>query len=100
MTEEYFLPGGFMQMMKRLNPQFASFVTIPMAIVFNGLQIVLCIVALFIGDREPFVGLSVAGLLFVNGLIHIASCIRVKGYAPGVLTGALMYLPLSAYAYL
>jgi hypothetical protein len=31
--------------------------------------------------------------------MHIIGCIRVKGYAPGVITGALLYVPLSVYAY-
>ena len=100
MTEEYFFPGGFMQMMRRLNPRFASFVTTPMAIVFNGLQIVLCVVALAVGKGQPLVGLSVAGLILVNGLVHIGVCVRVNGYAPGVITGMLLYLPLSACAYI
>ncbi len=26
-------------------------------------------------------------------------CIRTKGYAPGVITGVLLYMPLSVYAY-
>jgi len=86
--------------MKRLNPQFAPFVTVPMAVVFNGLQIVLCVLAIGTGPRLPLVGMSVAGLLLVNGLIHVGSCVRAGRYAPGVLTGLSLYLPLSTYAYL
>ena len=44
-------------------------------------------------------GTTVAALLLANGLIHIGGCFRVRGYAPGILTGALLYLPLSLYAW-
>jgi Protein of unknown function with HXXEE motif len=99
MAEEYFYPGGFMDVMKRLNPSFAPFVTVPMAIVVNGLQLVLCVVALAVGERSTILGISVAGLLFLNGLVHIGGCIKARGYSPGVVTGVALYLPLSAYAY-
>ena len=99
MGEEYFYPGGFMDIMKRLNPKFAPLVTTPMAVIINGLQLLLCIVAIVVGKNALVFGMSVAGLLFINGLMHIMGCIRVKGYAPGVITGILLYMPLSMYAY-
>lgn len=99
MTEEYFYPGGFMDVMKRLNPRFAPFVTVPMSVVINGLQLVLCILAIVVGSKFLIFSMSVAGLLFLNALVHILGCIRVRGYAPGVITGLLLYLPLSTYAY-
>ena len=99
MGEEYFYPGGFMDFMKHLNPKFAPLVTKPMAIVVNGLQLLLCIMVMIVGKRAPIFGLSVAALLFINGLSHIMGCIKAKGYAPGVITGILLYIPLSIYAY-
>lgn len=99
MGEEYFYPGGFMDVMKRLNPRFAPLVTAPMAVIINGLQVLLCIVAIAVGKNALAFSMSVAALLFINGLAHIMGCVRVKGYAPGVITGFLLYMPLSVYAY-
>jgi len=99
MGEEYFYPGGFMDVMKRLNPKFASLVTAPMAVIINGLQLLLCVVAIAVGENVLTFSMSVAALLFINGLMHIMGCVRVKGYAPGVITGILLYMPLSVYAY-
>ena len=99
MGEEYAYPGGFPEQMRRLNPRFASLVTARAAVVLNGLQVALCLLAIGIGPSAPVFGLSVAGLLLVNGLIHIGACVRVRGYAPGAVTGALLYLPLSLTAY-
>ena len=98
-AEKYFYPGGFMDVMRRLNPGFAPLVTVPMAIGVNGLQVLLCLTAVAVGKAVPLLSLSVAGLLFFNGLIHVAGCIRIRGYAPGVITGLLLYLPLSGVAY-
>jgi hypothetical protein len=99
MVEEYFYPGGFMGLMKRFNPRFARFVTVPMAVVINGLQLLLCLIAVVVGRKLPIFSMSVAGLLFFNALMHVGGCVRTRGYAPGVITGVLFYLPLSIYAY-
>jgi len=100
MGEEYFYPGGFMDVMKRLNPKFAQLVTVPMAVIINDLQLLLCIIAIVVGENGIVFSMSVAGLLFTNGLMHIMGCVKAKGYAPGVITGVLLYIPVSVYAYL
>ena len=99
MGEEYFFPGGFMTVMKRMNPAFAPFVNVPMAVVINGLQLVLCIIVIFVGRSNLAFSLSAASLLFINGLAHLGGSIRLKGYVPGVITGSVLYLPLSVYAF-
>ena len=99
MGEEYFYPGGFMDLMKSLNPRFARFVTVRMAIIFNGLQLVLCVFVIVVGNKLPVFSMSIAGLLFINALIQIGACVRTQGYAPGVMTGVFLYLPLSIFAY-
>jgi len=95
MIEEYFYPGGFMGVMKRLNPRFAPLVTAPMAIVINGLQLLLCAVTILVGRNLLAFSMSVAALLFINAFAHMMASLLSKGYAPGVVTGVLLYLPLS-----
>jgi energy-converting hydrogenase Eha subunit E len=99
MVEEYIYPGGFMTFMKRVNSRIAPAVTTPAVVIINGLQLVLCIAVILVGIKNITFSMSLAGLLFLNSLIHIGGCIRVKGYAPGVITGILLYLPLSIFAY-
>ena len=99
MVEEFFFPGGFMAVMKRMNPAFASFVNVPAAIVINGLQLLLCIIVIFVGVNNLAFSLSAAVLLFINGLMHLGGAIRLKGYAPGVITGSVLYIPLSVYSF-
>lgn len=88
-----------MDVMKRLNPKFAPLVTVPITVIINGLQLLLCVVAILIGENDLIFSMSVAGLLFINGLMHVVGCVRAKGYAPGVITGILLYMPISGYAY-
>ena len=99
MVEEFFFPGGFMAVMKRINPTFAPFVTVPAAIVINGLQLVLCVIVLFVGRSNLAFSLSAASLLFINSVAHLGGSIRLKGYVPGVITGSVLYLPLSVYSF-
>ena len=99
MGEEFFYPGRFMETIKRLNPKFAPFVTRSMAIIINGLQLLLCIIVIVIGKSALSFSMSVAALLLINSFIHMLACIKAKGYAPGVITGVLLYLPLSTYAF-
>ncbi len=99
MGEEYFYPGGFLDFMKRLNPRFAPRTTPMLAVVINGLQLLLCIAAVVVNEKYPVFSLSIAGLLLVNSLMHLLGSIRIRGYTPGLVTSVALYLPLSVYAY-
>jgi hypothetical protein len=99
MIEEFYYPGEFMRSMKKLNPKFAPFVNAKAAIVINGLQILLCILVIIIGEINLAFSLSIASLVFINFLVHVAGAIKTKGYAPGLITAVVIYLPLSVYSY-
>lgn len=53
--------------------------------------------AALLGRRLPLVGLSYWGVIAVNGLVHLLPVVRGDGYAPGVLTSVLLFLPLAAW---
>ena len=97
--EEYFYPGGFPDFMKKSSPIFAPFVTTSFAILINGLFLVLCILGAFFGKRALVFGLSIGNLLVFNGLTHLAGSLRAGRYAPGLISGLLLYLPLGVMAY-
>ncbi len=99
MGEEYFYPGGFLDFMKRLNPRFAPHATPMLAVIINGLQLLLCILAWVVNKNNLTFSLSIAGLLLVNSLMHVMGSVRLREYTPGLVTGVLLYLPLSIYAY-
>jgi hypothetical protein len=97
-VEEYYYPGGFPDFMQRFNPRWAP-VTVTFAVVINALFLLLCLASAIIADRNLSFSLSIASLLCFNGLIHIIATARSKRYAPGVVSGTMLYLPLSLYAY-
>ena len=97
--EEYFYPGGFPDFMKRMSPSFAPFITTSFAIVINGLFLVLCILGAIVGRDALVFSLSIASLLVSNGLIHLMGSLRARRYAPGLITGVLLYIPLGIMAY-
>ena len=98
-VEEYVYPGGFATRMKKLKPKLSPVINWPSIVIINGLQLLLCVTIIFVGKSNPTFSLSAAGLLFINGIIHIVAAIRKRGYAPGLITGVFIYLPLSIYAY-
>ena len=97
-VEEFGYPGGFLETMRRFSPRFAPSVTTRLAVIVNGLFLLLCVAGAIVGDRSPFLGLSIASLLLFNSLMHIGGSIKARGYAPGLASGILLYLPLSLYA--
>ncbi len=97
--EEYACPGGFSDWMRRLNPRFAPWITARFAVIINGLFLLLCVMGAVVASKSLVFSLSVASLLFFNGLTHLAGTIRAKRYAPGVVSGVLLYVPLSLYAF-
>lgn len=50
-----------------------------------------------LGRRLPLVGLSYWGVIATNGVVHTVPLLRGDGYAPGLLTGLLLFLPLAAW---
>lgn len=99
LIEEYVYPGGFPAFMKAMAPAFAPFVTSSFAVVSNGVFLLLCLAAALVGREALIFSLSIASLCGVNGLVHVVGMLRARQYAPGVVTGALLYLPLAVLAY-
>jgi hypothetical protein len=99
MFEEYVYPGGFASQMRKLNPKFAPIINLPAIVIINGLQLALCVIVIIVGKSNLTFSLSVASLLLINSVMHIAATIIKRGYAPGLITSVIVYLPLSLYTY-
>lgn len=99
-TEEYFYPGGFLFWAKKNLPQIKNRINAKFAVIVNSLFILLSASGIFLGGRYPEFVYSIAGLLFVNGIMHIFSSIYTKSYSPGLISSIILYLPLSIYSFL
>jgi len=67
--------------------------------VVNGLLFVLCLAGALIGKSNLVLSLSVFSLAFANAVLHIRGTVVTRKYYPGVISGALIYIPLMIYAY-
>ena len=97
--EEYFFPGGFLQSVQRLNLRYAAFFTVPFAIAVNTAFILLVLAGALVGERSLVFSLSIAALLLINGIAHLTGTIITRHYQPGVISGLLLYMPLSVTAF-
>jgi hypothetical protein len=97
--EEYVYPGGFPDGLAKLLPRATHLFTPKFHWVVNGLLFLLCLAGAFIGKSNLVLSLSVFGLVFANALLHIRGVIVTRKYYPGVISGALIYIPLAVYAY-
>jgi hypothetical protein len=97
--EEYVYPAGFPDGLKRLLPRATHLFTPKFHLVVNGLFLLLCFASAFVGKSNLVLSLSGFGLIFANAVLHIRGAIVTKRYYPGVISGALIYIPLTVYAY-
>jgi hypothetical protein len=98
-TEEYFYPGGFLAWGRKNVPKLKQRLTVKMAVIVNGLFLLLCGAGVLLAEDYPKFALSIAGLVLVNGLIHIFASIFIKSYSPGLITSIIFYLPISIYIF-
>lgn len=97
--EEYVYPGGFRDALRKLLPRAAHLSTSRFHLSVNGLFLLLCFASALIGKTNLVLSLSVFSLVFVSAVLHIRGAIVTKRYDPGVVSGALVYIPLAVYAY-
>jgi len=97
--EEYIYPGGFMEWAGEKIPRVADRITVKMTVIVNGIFLLLCFAAVLFGGRYPMFALSIAGLILVNGIIHVLSSIVTKSYSPGLITSLVLYIPFSVYLF-
>jgi hypothetical protein len=100
-TEEFFLPGGFAAWDRRYRPEFASSITSRLHIIVNVLLLVLCydVWATRRHPIGPLLWMTVAALLFTNALWHLRGAWKTRSYSPGIVTGTLLYIPMTIYGY-
>jgi hypothetical protein len=93
------VPGGFLSFLRRVAPAFTIGVaTYGLAVVINGLMVMGLAADALVGPAVASVALSgAAGRGQRTG--HLAAAVPTRGYAPGVVTGELVSLPVAVAAY-
>lgn len=98
-SEEFFYPGGFLKWIKKNLPGAGKRFNVKLAVIVNGLFLLLCAAGVLFAENYPEFALSIAGLVLVNGFLHIFSSVFTKSYSPGLITSLIFYLPVSIYIF-
>ena len=100
-VEEFVYPGGFADWDRRYRPDFRNTITPRFHVIVNGLLLVACydVWAMRSVPIGVAVWLIVTTLLFANAVWHVVGSVKTRSYSPGVLTGLLLYVPLTVYGY-
>lgn len=98
-VEEYLWPGGFLQAAREIAPGVFRHATLPIVVGVNAAMIAGCLEGARRSPRSPFLGLSMASLLYLNALLHLGASLKIKRYVPGLATGLALYIPLSIKAF-
>ena len=99
--EEFVFPGGFAAWDRRYRPDFQRSITSRFHVIINGLLLVACYDVWALRSRGigAATWLAVMTLLFTNGIWHVIGSVKTRSYSPGVVTGLLLYVPLTVYGY-
>ncbi|MEQ1353054.1 MAG: HXXEE domain-containing protein [Candidatus Acidiferrum sp.] len=101
MFEEFVFPGGFMAWYRRYRDGGAR-VTVRFLVIINAALLVACLDIGFLRHRTAGViyWLVIAAVLCSNGIWHAWASYKSRGYSPGVITGLLIYLPMTVFGYI
>lgn len=99
--EEFVYPGGFAAWDRQYRPGIRNSITPQFHVIMNGLLLVACYDVWALRSRPIGVAawLTVTTLLFANAVWHVIGSVKTRGYSPGLLTGLLLYVPLTVYGY-
>ncbi|WP_287153480.1 HXXEE domain-containing protein [Candidatus Solincola tengchongensis] len=98
-VEEYFWPGGFLEAAKEVAPEAFENASLPIIVGVNASMIAGCAFGSLMRKKDPSYGLSMAGLLFFNALLHLGASLKARKYVPGLATGLTLYVPLAVKAF-
>ncbi|MBN2027527.1 MAG: HXXEE domain-containing protein [Actinobacteria bacterium] len=98
-VEEYLWPGGFLESAKEIAPAAFEHASLPIIVGVNSSMVIGCTLGALMRRRSQVLGLSMSSLLFQNAVIHSLGSLRMKGYMPGLVTGLVLYVPLSVSAF-
>lgn len=99
--EEFVWPGGFRAWYIGYSPHVERALTTRFLVGFNvALLLAAALAAIdFASPSMRFLWLALGSGSAINGLWHFTAMLRARRYSPGVLTGALIAMPLVSYAF-
>ena len=102
--EEFAFPGGFRNWWCNYRPDIASSVTTGYLIMINAVLVLMSMLIAVAAEARRGNGvaawLTLAALLAGNAIFHLVGAVQTKRYSPGMISGALLYIPLAIYGYI
>lgn len=98
-VEEFAIPGGFRSWYIAYVPEVAKILTPLRLAEINALLLAACLSFAVTGQHHggTTTWLIVVSILAWNAVFHITGAVRTRRYSPGMVTGILLYLPLTCY---
>ena len=101
--EEFAFPGGFKAWWCAYKPDIAASVSNRFLITINGILIAFSVIVALAVSAPKGNGvaawLTLAALLFSNAIFHVIGAIQTKRYSPGMISGIVLYVPLTIYGF-
>ena len=102
--EEFVFPGGFMKWYSAYKPEIKKSISKRFLFFINLGLLILCYDIGALKENSINISiilwLGVIALLAANGAWHLKAVWKTKTYSPGVVTGAVIYIPLAVYGYI
>lgn len=101
-VEEFAWPGGFLAWHRSYHPSLATSITPRFALIANAILLGAAFLLGWYGpdaSRGLSLWLILATILGENAVFHLAGVLKLRRYSPGVVTGAVLYLPLCIWGY-
>jgi hypothetical protein len=97
LCEEFLWPGGFIEWYRHYPPGFVAAVSARFIVIINIIFVAFAVTPPLLGPSPQAWGswVVVACIAAINGLFHVVATVRGRKYSPGVITGALLYVPLA-----
>jgi hypothetical protein len=97
LVEEFVWPGGFPVWYRHYPPGATATVTPRLLVIVNAVFVALALMPPIFGPtaRGLAFWMVVVAIAAINGVFHLVATLRTRTYSPGVVTGALLYLPLA-----
>lgn len=99
--EEFVWPGDFAAWYRRFDPPAAASITTRFLVIMNGILLALGLGAGVFGSLQGVQFWLIASAVCAgNALWHCYAAWKTRAYAPGVVTGVVLYLPLAVWGFL
>ena len=99
--EEFVFPGGFADWDRGYRAAYKASITPRLHLFMNALLLFACLSVGSAGPTRSGVAgwLTLSALLASNAIFHLVGAVQSRSYSPGMVTGLLLYFPMTVYGY-